>query len=598
MQSSLSDQGIPAPYGRACTNCARVKTKCIFRFNLDVCERCHRLKKDCRPCASVRKRNANLKKSASPRSQQLLQTAACSPGVPSSGPVPGAGGLVPAVAPPAVVDVDTSLDRFYPFKTTVTGCCSLMDDISAHNLPDDIADQTLGAFRHAFLPYFPVVYLPDVMDSSFLRQRKPFLWLVIMSLCTKDMNKQIAMEYTIRQIVSQRAVAEHEKNLDLLLGLIVYLAWFQFHRKDRPYLTMWTQIAVSLMCELEIHKPPPGQDGLASSRVTWFPPRARVPQIRTLEERRAILGTYIITSMVWTGVRQVEPIRWTPYLDEHVRVLSDEKESELDEALAVHVRCHVIRDQMTCAHAEQEGQGFCAPATCFIKALSLQLQHLRRGLPTRLQQSQPLLLELYATDIIIHETILHKPRTHTPTSLPDLKRLALLDSLLGAIERWFDVFHAVPNSQWIGTPFGSFTQYGHCAILLFKLTTLDEPGWEKEEVVKRANLLDILDRLASRLDTIPQEMQLVDTPEGSDSGLFFKAAKLIRGMRASFAAELNNTVAPHPQPQQTISQIPTNPSTAELLSNVPDPDDVLMLLADDPFMAEMFCIHGPFDLYD
>lgn len=193
--------------------------------------------------------------------------------------------------------MDTSLDRFYPFKTTVTGCCSLLDDISAHGFTDEVADQNMETFRHAFLPYFPVVYIPDIMDSNFLRQQKPFLWLVIMSLCTKDMAKQLAMEYTIRQIVSQRAVAEHEKNLDLLLGLIVYLAWFQFHKKDRPYLTMWAQIAVSLICELEIHKPPPGEEGQFSSRATWFPPRARVPQIRTLEERRAILGTYIITSM-------------------------------------------------------------------------------------------------------------------------------------------------------------------------------------------------------------------------------------------------------------------------------------------------------------
>jgi hypothetical protein len=58
-----------------------------------------------------------------------------------------------------------------------------------------------------------------------------------------------------------------------------------------------TPIAVALVFELEIHKPPPGEEGQFSSRATWFPPRAKVPKIRTLEERRAILGTYIITSM-------------------------------------------------------------------------------------------------------------------------------------------------------------------------------------------------------------------------------------------------------------------------------------------------------------
>jgi hypothetical protein len=188
--------------------------------------RCHRLKKECQPYVSVRKRNS---KKGSGSREGTVETA-----IPQR-PLPVAGGLFltpEAVATPAnividipVVDVDTSFDRFYPFKTTITGCCSLLDDISAHKFSDEVADQQLETFRRAFLPYFPVVYIPEVMSASYLRQQKPFLWLVIMSLSTRDMAKQLAMEYTIRQIISQRAVAEHEKNLDLLLGLICYLAW-------------------------------------------------------------------------------------------------------------------------------------------------------------------------------------------------------------------------------------------------------------------------------------------------------------------------------------------------------------------------------------
>lgn len=211
----------------------------------------------------------------------------------------------------------------------------------------------------------------------------------------------------------------------------------------------------------------------------------------------------------------------------------------------------------------------------------------------RLNQTEPVLLDLYATDIIIQETILHKPRFPNQTGLPDLQRLAGLDSLLTAIERFFAAFHATPNSEWIGTPFGTFTHYGHCTILLFKLTTLEEPGWDTNDVKKRADLLEILERLAARLDTIPEEIGLVNTPENEEPGLFFKGPRLIRGMRASFAAELNSANL-----MQTDVNAPENPRTAELLNNVPDSDDMLMLLADDPFIAEMFCIHGPFDLYD
>jgi hypothetical protein len=180
---------------------------------------------------SVRKRN--VKKPSYPQERNvesansqrpLPQDQSAGPGGLLLTPESAATPSIPVVDVP-IIDVDTSFDRFYPFKVNNTRCCSLLDDISAHKFSDELADQQLETFRRAFLPFFPVVYIPEIMSASYLRQQKPFLWLVIMSLSTKDMTQQLAMEYTIRQIISQRVVAEHEKNLDLLLGLICYLAW-------------------------------------------------------------------------------------------------------------------------------------------------------------------------------------------------------------------------------------------------------------------------------------------------------------------------------------------------------------------------------------
>ncbi|KAI3316888.1 hypothetical protein HD806DRAFT_401951 [Xylariaceae sp. AK1471] len=57
----------PAPYGQACTSCAKAKCKCIFISNTGpgsgrgsrfTCERCTRLGRECRPSSGVRKRGA------------------------------------------------------------------------------------------------------------------------------------------------------------------------------------------------------------------------------------------------------------------------------------------------------------------------------------------------------------------------------------------------------------------------------------------------------------------------------------------------------------------------------------------------------------
>lgn len=98
--------------------------------------------------------------------------------------------------------------------------------VSAFEIPDATAEEQLRTFRQSFLPLFAFVALPATMSASGLRLQKPFLWLVIMSLTTKSVATQIAMGDSIREIVSHQVVVEHEKSLDILLGIICYQAWF------------------------------------------------------------------------------------------------------------------------------------------------------------------------------------------------------------------------------------------------------------------------------------------------------------------------------------------------------------------------------------
>lgn len=139
----------------------------------------------------------------------------------------------------------------------------------------------------------------------------------------------------------------------------------------------------------------------------------------------------------------------------------------------------------------------------------------------------------------------------------------------------------MPLIDWIGTTFSIFAQFSHCIILLFKLTTLDEPGWDTGEARKRADLLDILERLAQRLDSIPRLLELVDAVDTGESGLFFKSSRLIRGMKASFLAEMALT------PLQTDVQLNGNPNTAEFIGESSVPDDIVMHFADDPLLTDI-----------
>ena len=62
---------------------------------------------------------------------------------------------------------------------------------------------------------------------------------------------------------------------------------------------MWAQLAVALVFELGIDKVPRAESDKRQlpARVYGYSPRQQASQARTMEERRAILGVYIITSM-------------------------------------------------------------------------------------------------------------------------------------------------------------------------------------------------------------------------------------------------------------------------------------------------------------
>lgn len=106
----------------------------------------------------------------------------------------------------------------------------ISDDLSIYKISDATAEEQLSTFQQAFLPFFPFVYIPSHMSASDLRREKPFLCLVIMSLTTRSVALQVTMGTAIRQIVAQKVVVEHEKSLDILLGMICYIAWLVPHK--------------------------------------------------------------------------------------------------------------------------------------------------------------------------------------------------------------------------------------------------------------------------------------------------------------------------------------------------------------------------------
>ena len=76
------------------------------------------------------------------------------------------------------------------------------------------------------LTLFPFVYLDPDMTAKKLREWNAFLWFNIMAVTARTSGQQSTMSDHIKRFVAQKMVVHNEKNLDLLLGLLVFINWY------------------------------------------------------------------------------------------------------------------------------------------------------------------------------------------------------------------------------------------------------------------------------------------------------------------------------------------------------------------------------------
>lgn len=88
-------------------------------------------------------------------------------------------------------------------------------------------DELLSFFQSQLTQYFPFVVIPSNTTAEDLRQQKPFLFDTIMLVAAKQrVSSQREAGDRLLAYLSDHLLLRGEKSLDLLQGLLVYLAWY------------------------------------------------------------------------------------------------------------------------------------------------------------------------------------------------------------------------------------------------------------------------------------------------------------------------------------------------------------------------------------
>lgn len=244
------------------------------------------------------------------------------------------------------------------------------------NVSEFEAEETLQRFRSQ-LKYFPFVHLPPTTTAADLQQSRPFLWICILAVSTRSSAKQAALSRKVQRIIADRLVVQHERNLDLLLGLLAILGWANYQLgPGQPVLGVQCHLLIALIQDLGIEKASKKFDEpnhpMACLKNHYPMQRLAQSTARTVEERRALLAGYLISSEYvhhpfhlscipsltpepnrvssfrnYCFNRTLEGLRWTPHLEASLQVLEQEREAPLDPLLATMVRLKVVGDEAT-----------------------------------------------------------------------------------------------------------------------------------------------------------------------------------------------------------------------------------------------------------
>ncbi|QSZ31366.1 hypothetical protein DSL72_000931 [Monilinia vaccinii-corymbosi] len=553
-------------HGKACVNCARAKVKCVEKnaVDIDACERCHRLGKVCQSITRTKRRKPVKKTTAAKTAEleqklddlvSLLTAANKAQNTPSSTapdqdessdpkkntqslgyqggpnfcnlnpPVRGleaVGIKLPANGPysgrsipidPPLADLphqalgkefrDISTD--YCAASHIPSAIQPISLIPSHlELSSTEAENALDHFRNHSTKYLPFMVIPPDTNVHEFRKGNPFWWLAIAMATAKTTSRQITLGMHIRQLLGQKLLVLGERNLDLLWGLLTYIAWSQCHYQQRPVWSSMIQLAMGLVYDLGLNKAPPKEaPHLFMNFDARGCPKPFLPSIGSRQEKRALLCLFSLSSSFSIYVQKIDTLRWTPYAEESAKILSENPESDHDTLMVQIVRLQLIQERVKDAPwydtTSDSNTAFRAPAMFYLKALKSQMENFKQQIPDKVRANHTLLMHLYNTELTIHEIALSKEPI---SDLADFQRLESLCICFQCIKSWFDIYFSLPCRENTSFVFTIYTHLAHCMVGLYRLSVFEDPQWDVQLVRQQLDLSFVLDQIVKTWENV------------------------------------------------------------------------------------------------
>ncbi|KAF4980152.1 hypothetical protein FZEAL_3771 [Fusarium zealandicum] len=452
--SSAADRPKPATakWGAACAQCATAKAKCI-RSNHAPGAKCDRR------TAQIEERLNGLvnllKASGGLTNADLATDTTC---IPTEGdPVvsdqrkPSSkgsdGSFAPGLSPWAIPETYNS------YAPPQCICRPASGDAPPPPASDEVL---LNIYRTELQALHPFVVVPQNVTAATLKATRPFLMSSIRMVTSfRSLRSMRAQMYYLMQHIADHMLIRSERSLDLLMGILVIAAWYQYHCFMHAQLNNLIALAVTLVGELGLHRSP-----TVLERTNLMVVKPFRPERRTNEERRALLGVWFLSSAMSLGFSRIESMRYTKYIQECLGVLEREKEYETDVRLVYLVRIQHLTERISQLNSPddpaEEVVGLpTAPLSAYVSAFQGELDRIRNGLPVSLKNDiiintflNTAALRLYEPPVLDTTRIISMSESLTSPTLGAASALDIFYQSRNALKKFFDNWLAIPISDY------------------------------------------------------------------------------------------------------------------------------------------------------
>ncbi|KAK3688243.1 hypothetical protein B0T22DRAFT_148598 [Podospora appendiculata] len=513
---------------RACVYCNKSKTKCIWRGEQGdaSCLRCIRLSRTCivgSKKAETRRRGPGTRvgqleekldgilsllnashqlqhtplSSESPSQPSPLSSA---PDVYTGGSLDTNAGLSNTVVPmisTSVLDPDTSTP--FDHADVVPGLCVSFTE----------AERLLDLYRTDYSPHFPFVPIHPSTGALELFHKHPFLFRTIIQIVAPQnaaVQRDVAQWF--RAYIAEHVVVNLEKRLELLQAIVLFIAWGDVHFYVESPATTLLQLAVGLVTDLGLSKPPkipghvPSHVVDEARRIMGL--RSRIPH--SLEDMRAFLGCFYINSTAAILFRHVPMLPRYSYVTTCCDALEKAQEYDSDVLLVNVIRLQRILCRIRAAFTSSDMEngintGFSASSAMAISSIRADMETLKRAAPIDIQTHWSFKVCYQGTLVRLYEPAIYMRASSLSGDYDSgARRSEALCCCLDAIKAFFESYAAIPLPELTYLPFPVYSHFTFSVVSATRLLFLSDSDWNRQLACRSLDFPTIIQSLSDRCE--------------------------------------------------------------------------------------------------